>query len=97
MEKTREGAQDAVGLGNRAKMVGNDDFKRGVWAENGNVPGKNREGSLMGLCQQERTTWIGSVHLDFSFGPQLIGGLHLFVLEIWSQLFHNCARTFWLP
>ena len=36
-------------------------------------------------------------HLDTSFGPRLIGGLHLFIMGIRSCLFHNCCRALWCP
>ena len=68
-----------------------------VWAEKGYVPGKDRGGGLMGWCQWARGAWVDSAHLDTSFGPQLTGGLHLFVLGVWSWLLHNLSRTLWLP
>ena len=69
----------------------------GMWAEKGYVPGKDRRGALMGWDQWARGAWVGLVHLDTSFGTQLIGSLHLFVLGMWSWLFCNCCRVLWLP
>ena len=68
-----------------------------MWAEKGYVPGKDRRGALMGWDQWTRGAWVGLVHLDTSFGTQLIGSLHLFVLGMWSWLFCNCCRVLWLP
>ena len=41
----------------------------GVWAEKRYMPGKDRGGVLMGRCQWVRGAWVGSGHLDTSFGP----------------------------
>lgn len=41
----------------------------GVWAEKKYMPGKDRGGALMGRCQWARGAWVGSGHLDTSFGP----------------------------
>ena len=71
--------------------------EKGMWAEKRNMSGKDRGRGLMWQCQWARGAWVGSTHLDTSFGPQLIGGLHLFLLGIWSWLFHNCSRALWLP
>ena len=68
-----------------------------VWAEKRYVPGKGRGGGLMGWCQWARGAWVGSAHPDTSFGLQLAGGLHLFVLGIWSWLLHNLSRALWVP
>ena len=51
----------------------------------------------MGWDQWARGAWVGLVHLDTSFGPQLIRGLPIFLLGIWNQLFPNSSRALWLP
>ena len=76
----------------------------GRWPKGGMYKTKKGEGVLWGSVNEQG--WVhsllgkfslgGFTHLDTSFGPQFIGGLHLFVLDR-SWLFPNCSRPFWLP
>ena len=68
-----------------------------MWAEKGYVPGKDRRRGLIGWDQWARGAWVGLVHLDTSFGPQLIRGLPISLLGIWNHLFPNSSRALWLP
>ena len=55
---------------------------QGVWAEKGYVLGKDRGQVLKEQCKWGRGAWVGSAHLDTSFGSWLIGDVHLFILEL---------------
>lgn len=63
--------------------------KKGCGQRRGMCQARIEEGVLMGWDQWARGAWVGLVYLDTSFGPQLIGSLHLFVLGMWSWLFCN--------
>ena len=80
--KTREGAQKGIGLGKRVKTDGSDGVrKKGVGRGKGYVPGKDRAGGIRGGINGQEDH--GRVQLTLTcFGPQLIGGLHLFLLGI---------------
>ena len=79
-------------------MYSNDSFRRrGVGRDGVCARQAQGRGGLTGWCQWARGAWVGSSHLDTFFGPQLIRGLHLFVLHIWSWLLHNLFRALWLP
>ena len=86
LEKTRGGAKNDVGLGKRVVMVGTGGFSRGSVTKRGHVQNKERGVCLWGkfVCKfvsMGKLSVGGFTHLDTTFGPQLIGGLHLFILD----------------
>lgn len=81
LKKKREGAKNIIGLGKRLMMFVTEGLRRrGVGREG--LCAMQGQGGLMGWCQSARVVRMGSVHLDISFGPQVIADLHLFLLGI---------------
>ena len=69
LEETRKGTKNGIGLGKRINVVGIEGFRRNGVGREG-VCSRQRQGrGLMGWCQQARGAWVGSTHLDISFGP----------------------------
>ena len=64
---------------------------KGVWAEKGYVPGKDRGGGLMGWGQWARGVWVGSAHLDICNLSYPSG--QRYTTEIWLPKVHRQEQS----
>ena len=61
LEKTREGAKNDIGLGERVVMVGTDGFRRGSMTKRGHVQDKEKGECLWGgVIGQVERGWVHS-------------------------------------